>query len=97
MKLIEDLTHEDFEAHKGERFAIGKSPVTLKSVRAGKASHPKFRAQFCLVFEAEDDIGLVADVARLSHPTLGHFDLLVNRTEDPENPDAPPTYEIVLS
>jgi hypothetical protein len=97
MKTLDELTHEDFEAHIGETFGIGKAAVTLKSVTAGKPGPKQFRTQVSLIFEADSDIGVEAAVVPVSHPDLGRFDLMVHRTADPENPDNPPTYEIILN
>jgi len=97
MKNLDELTAEDFRPHIGESFAIGKHAVTLKSVDTKPSGHKMFREQVSLLFEADADISVDADIAKLSHPKLGRFDLLVHRIEGPEDPDAPPLYEIIFN
>jgi|GEM_PF-2860427 hypothetical protein len=97
MKPIEELQLKDFETRLGERFTLNGTPAVLKSAEAGKAGHARFRAPFSLLFEAEIALPDTTGVVALDHEKLGTLELLVQRITVEDDPDARPTYQVILN
>jgi len=82
---LADLAAEHFEPLVGTEFTIGAHPVTLRTVRRGRATPSRFREQFSITFSAPPAQSIAAEPVRVTHPTIGQHDLLV--TEVMDGPD----------
>ena len=80
---LAELTAEHFEPLVGQAFTVGDSMMTLRKVRRGCESGPRFREQFGIVFDAPRELALQSDILPLSHPAVGRHDVLVGQVGAP--------------
>ena len=74
---LAELTAEHFEPLVDQAFTVGDSVMTLRKVRRGCKSGPRFRQQFGIVFDAPREPAQ-SKILPVSHPALSRYDVLVN-------------------
>jgi hypothetical protein len=83
---LSQLAPEHVEPLVGETFMVGGTPVTLRDVSRGpETTQPGRRRQFAMTFDAPRGLSLASDLAPVSHPAIGQYDLFV--TEVTESAD----------
>jgi hypothetical protein len=79
---LAQLAAEHFEPLVGETFVVGDTTVTLRDVRRGPETQPGFRQQFAVTFDAPRRLSISSDLASVSHPAIGQYDLFVTEAID---------------
>jgi hypothetical protein len=74
---LSQLAAEHFEPLVGETFRVGDATVTLRDVRRGPETRQGFRQQFAMTFDTPRSLSITSDLASVSHPAIGQYDLFV--------------------